>query len=291
MTLQVADDVSIRPRTPTLGATITGVDAKRPVDDPVIETIRGVLLQYKVVFLPDQHLSAEQQHAFACRLGEPYAAKRRLPDTTYSNDPGLSHLSVVSHFHSDDMFLREHPQYAVLQMLEVPEVGGDTMWADQVACYEGLSPALRGFLDDLTGVHAHPDYFKDDVVLQNRYNRGEPMTAAEVADLRASLAPNEHPLVRYLPETGRKNLWLSPRHTRSIKELLPDESEVLLQYLFKVQIRPDYVVRYRWSAGDVVIWDHRTTLHSGVDDYGPARRKGRRANIGASTPVRAPGQA
>src|ERR1700754_775762 len=214
MTLQTAA-VAIRPRTPTLGATIIGVDAKRPLDDAVIDAVRGALLQYKVVFLPDQHLNAEEQQAFARRLGEPYASKRRLPDTTYDRDPGLSHLSVVSHFHSDDMFMPEHPHYAVLQMLEVPEVGGDTMWADQVACYEGLSPALRGLLDGLTGVYAHPDYSKDDSALQQRYNRGESMNAADLAELRASLAPNQHPLVRYIPETGRKSLWLSPRHTRS----------------------------------------------------------------------------
>lgn len=290
MSLDVVSDVTVSPRTPTLGATLRGVDARVRLEESVVQAIHAALLKYKVLFLPDQHLSADEQHAFAGQLGEPYEDKRRLPTTTYEPNAGLSNLTVVSYFHSDNMFMRQHPTFAVLQMLEVPDVGGDTMWADMVAAYEGLSEPLRAMLDGLTAVHAHPDYYADNKTLQLRYGRGgeQELTLAEIEELRASLAPNEHPLVRYLPETGRKSLWLSPRHTRSIKELAPDESEALLQFLFRTQIRPEYVVRWQWTAGDVVIWDHRTTLHSGVDDYETAKRRGRRANIGSSTPLASP---
>ena len=279
--------LTITPTTPRLGATISGVDAKQPVHPDVIEQLTEAVLRYKVLFLPGQHLSRARQQAFADQFAPPF----RSPDLPASDieEEGLAGLTVVSHFHSDYMFLEEQPAFAMLQMLELPSVGGDTMWADLASSYDGLSEPIKELIDPLTAVHTHPDYLLDDDLLAQRYFRkyGARLSPDELQARRRALRPKERPLVRYLPEIGRKYYFLSPQHTTAIKELTRDESDAVLGILFKQQLRPEFVIRYRWSVGDIAFWDHRTTLHSGVNDFDGESRHAERANIGNSRPVRA----
>lgn len=279
--------IQLVPVSPRLGATVLGVDAKKDVPDVVVEQLKEALLTYKVLFLPDQHLSRAQQFEFAGRIAPPYFTAE-LPKSDIEEE-GLAALTVVSHFHSDYMFMDEQPSFAMLQLLELPPVGGDTMWADLVSSYEGLSQPIRDFIDPLTAVHIHPDYYLDEEVMNKRYYEkySTYLSDEELKARRHALRPKERPLVRVIPETGRKNYFLGPQHTASIKELSKDESRAILELLFKQQLRPEYVIRYRWSVGDIAFWDHRTTLHSGVNDFAPGLRRGERANVGNSRPLRA----
>ena len=94
-----------------------------------------------------------------------------------------------------------------------------------------------------------------------------------------------HPLVRRLPETGRAYYWASAQHTARIQGLSTDESDAILGLIFRQQLKPEFVIRWNWTLGDIAFWDHRTTLHAGVHDYGRQPRRGRRANIGSAKPV------
>jgi taurine dioxygenase len=93
-------------------------------------------------------------------------------------------------------------------------------------------------------------------------------------------------VVRRLPETGNKHYWVSAQHTTRIAGVLKDESDAILGLIFKQQLKPEFVIRWRWTVGDIAFWDHRTTLHAGVNDYDRSEsRRGRRANIGSAKPV------
>jgi taurine dioxygenase len=94
-------------------------------------------------------------------------------------------------------------------------------------------------------------------------------------------------MVRFIPETGKKNYWVCEAFTRSIDGLAADESKAILDLLFRHQLQPRYVIRWHWEKGDIAFWDHRTTLHSGIADYGSAYRHGVRATVGGGRPIAA----
>jgi taurine dioxygenase len=252
----------------------------------VVEQLKQAILEYKVLFLTGQHLDEEQHARLASYFGAPYQGSNRF-DHEYEQS-GLTDVKVVSHFHSDLMYREEQPAYAMLQMLELPSVGGDTMWADLVASYEALSEPVQALLESLYAYHVHPDYYLGDDERSRRYEAtfGRPLTASELAQQKAQLSPHIHPVVRRLPETGKKYYWVSAQHTSRIQGLSKDESDAILGLLFRQQLKPEFVIRWRWTLGDIAFWDHRTTLHAGVNDYDRSEsRRGRRANIASVKPV------
>ena len=283
---EIGGGLAVRPLTPTIGAVVEGVDARRPLSAELVHSILDALMAYKVVFFPSQHLSVAEQEAFAAHFGSPFSdpLTRRV-----EGHPGMTTVTRVDHFHSDHMHMADPPKFSMLQLNVVPDVGGDTMFADLVASYEALSPAMRRFIDGLTGIHVSRDP-SEDVAARYGAFLGRELDERDLAEIREALVPHEHPLVRVIPETGKKNYWLSRRFTRAIKELETPESDAMLQFLFAHQLRPEYVIRWRWTPGDIALWDHRTTLHAGVADYGQQERHGQRASIAGGRPVPAGGR-
>ena len=278
--------LELSPLTPSFGARVDGLNAREPLEASVVDALTDAILTYKVLFLTGQHLD-EQQHArLAACFGPPHVTSNRF-DVEYEQ-AGLTDVAVVAHFHSDLMYKPEQPQFAMLQMLELPPTGGDTMWADLAASYDALSAPVKTLLEGLSASHVHPDFYRTDEDRSARYERqfGRPLSAGELAEQKARLAPNVHPLVRVIPETGQKMYWASAQHTERLVGLSTDESDAILGLIFRQQLRPEFVIRWRWSVGDIAFWDHRTTLHAGVSDYDRTQtRHGRRANIGTTRPV------
>jgi taurine dioxygenase len=278
--------IKISPVTPSFGARVDGLNAREPLDEDVAEQLKKAILEYKVLFLTGQHLNEEQHARLAAYFGAPYEGSNRF-DHEYEQS-GLTDVKVVAHFHSDLMYREEQPAYAMLQMLELPSVGGDTMWADLTASYEALSEPMKTLLEGLYAYHVHPDYYVDDDERSRRYEAsfGRPLTVEELAEQKKQLSPHIHPVVRRLPETGKKYYWVSAQHTARIQGLSKDESDAILGLIFKQQLKPEFVIRWRWTLGDIAFWDHRTTLHAGVNDYDRSEsRRGRRANIASVKPV------
>lgn len=278
--------IKISPVTPSFGARIDGLNAREPLDEDVVEQLKKAILEYKVLFLTGQHLNDEQHARLAAFFGAPYQGSNRF-DQEYEQS-GLSDVEVVAHFHSDFMYKEEQPAYAMLQMLELPGVGGDTMWADLTASYEALSEPVKTLLEGLSAYSAHPDYYAGDEERSRRYEAsfGRPLTAGELAEQKKQYSPRLHPVVRRLPETGKKSYWVSAQHTTRIAGVSKDESDAILGLIFKQQLKPEFVIRWRWTVGDIAFWDHRTTLHAGVNDYDRSEsRRGRRANIGSVKPI------
>ena len=278
--------VKISPLTPSFGARVDGLNARDPLDEDVVDQLSKAILEYKVLFLTGQHLDEEQHARLASYFGAPFQGSNRF-DHEYEQS-GLTDVKVVSHFHSDLMYREDQPAFAMLQMLELPSLGGDTMWADLAASYEALSEPVKTLLEGLYAYHVHPDYYLGDEERSRRYEAtfGRPLTAAELAEQKKQLSPHIHPLVRRLPDTGRAYCWASAQHTTRIQGLSKDESDAVLGLIFRQQLKPEFVIRWSWTLGDIAFWDHRTTLHAGVHDYGKSQsRRGRRANIGSAKPV------
>ncbi|MCD9875667.1 TauD/TfdA dioxygenase family protein [Streptomyces guryensis] len=246
----------VRPVSGALGAEVVGVPFGR-MTEADHTAVRELLLTHLVLFFPDaEGLEPEAHKEFGRWFGEleihPFLPKL----------PGHEELVVLDSeegakadvWHTDVTFSASPPIASVLQIVECPPVGGDTMWSNQYLAYEAVSEPLRDLISGLTAVHVfeHPG--------------------------TSYRAEAEHPVVRTHPETGRKSLYVNRLFTRRITQLAPEESELLLRYLFEVSESPQRVCRYRWRAGAIAMWDNRATQHYAVNDY-MARRVGRRVTI------------
>jgi taurine dioxygenase len=226
-----------------LGAEIRGIDLGS-VDAESAQEIERLLWKHQVLFFPDQNLSNEEHVAFGQQFGE-LEGHPHLENT--QEDQRLfvlkaSRGGVADEWHSDLSFLPCPALYSILQMMECPDLGGDTLWANLYLVLEELSPPLRELCEGLSALHnAEP------------HDRPETMCI--------------HPMVRVHPETGRKALFVNEHFTRRIVELSVEESAHLLAYLYRWISRPRFHVRYRWEPGTLAMWDNRCTQHSVLNDF------------------------
>lgn len=261
---------------PTLGAVITGVDAKAPLDPETVAFVRQAFLDYKVVFFRGAHLDPAEQARFAEHFGvlveHPIQAVGEYPDFDWLLANGET--TRADNWHSDMAFLEEPPIATLLSLAERPEVGGDTLFADLEAAYLGLAEPLRRLVDELVVLH-DAENFQDWAWGPNlsEANRNQILSwaARKVA----------HPLAPIHPETGRRTLFAPTGFARKIKGLSEYESDGLLDLLHAHVTRPEYVVRWNWGPGDLAFWDNRDVLHRVSDDYGDAPRRLQRVTINA----------
>lgn len=265
----------LTPLGPLIGAEIRGVDLSLPVPAEVRREIHRALLEWKVVFFRDQSITSAQQRAFAAHWGEletnPLLASGDS-DQVVRFDKTTGSPTYENVWHVDVTFRERPAMGAVLQLREVPPVGGETMWSDMAAAYDNLPAELAARLDGLTAVHDFVPGFE-------RFT--DPAKLAAFAD---RFPPVEHPVVRVHPETGRRTLFVNTSFTTHIVGMDPDESDRLLQLLYQQAHVPEYQVRFHWGAGDVAFWDNRATQHYAVNDYYPHRRVAERVAIAGDRP-------
>ncbi|MEM1160755.1 MAG: TauD/TfdA family dioxygenase [Pseudomonadota bacterium] len=228
-----------------LGAEVHGVSLAA-ADTGDIAEIKHLLEEHMVLFFPDQHLDQAAHVAFGQNFG-PLEGHPNLKDRNDVEHPEIFRLAastggIADEWHTDLTFLPNPSLMSILNMKVAPEVGGDTMWSNLFAAYEGLSAPMQELCDGLSALHdALP------------HNRPEKMTI--------------HPLVRLDPKTGRKALYVSEHFTRRIVEMDAMESDLLLGYLTNLVKQPACTVRYRWTAGTIGMWDNRFTQHYVVNDF------------------------
>jgi len=267
---------------PAIGAEIRGVDLSQHLDAAIVAEIRDVLLEHLVVFFRGQVLTPPQQVAFAHRFGGlsyyPFVTGldqypevvevRKEPEET-TNFGGL--------WHTDTSYLEIPPLGSILYALEVPPIGGDTLFANMYMAYDALSDAMKNMLDGLYGVNsAERPSAASTRVDRIRDNPKEANTLVTTAI---------HPLVRTHPETGRKALYCSDAHTMHIDGMTVEESRPLLQYLYKVQQRPEFTCRFQWAAGSLAFWDNRAAQHNALNDYQGHRRVMHRITLAGDVPA------
>ncbi|MCU1391265.1 MAG: Taurine dioxygenase [Ilumatobacteraceae bacterium] len=284
-------ELDLTPLSGSIGTVIENIDV-RDLDDATVAAIRQVWLSRKVIFFRNQHLTPTEHIAFAARFGEPTEGHPVIPaikdhpqvfEIDYSRsrelyqsygDVSTSDRSVS--WHTDVTFVRRPPVGSILRAVVVPQSGGDTLFSDQQAAFEALSPSLRDYLRTLTAVHDGKAQFKGilDHVGEGKWE-GETFT---------DLAPVEHPVVRTHPETGAEVLFVNPGFTSHISQLSRAESNALLGFLYAHAVQDRFVVRYHWGQGDLGFWDNRATQHSVVGDFDEQHRVIQRVTLRGDEP-------
>ena len=268
------DRITVDPVTPTIGAEISGVDLRQPLDAATAADIQKALHDWRVVFFRDQHIDNDQLKAFGRAFGpltpahpiaegmddhpeiwertvEEYRQRRAKQEALpIGREPPRDYKG----WHIDITFVANPNRYSILQGVEIPPYGGDTLFTSLVAAYEGLSPPIRQLIDGLQAVHRTTGY--------------DGGSAAPRKDGR-SKGPfvSVHPLVRIHPETGEKVLFLNPGTISHIVGLKERESQALLDLLYVEATRPEYQVRFHWRPRSLVVWDNQAVAHAGPIDY------------------------
>lgn len=269
--------MNIQPMGPAIGALVTAIDLRRPLDDAALTELRQALLAHHVLFFRDQPITPRQQRDLAARFGPlhlhpVYPQHEDAPeiivlDTSNDNPPDNDN------WHTDVTFIETPPLGAILSAQVLPPSGGDTLWASGIAAYEALSAPFRALLDPL---HAEHDFLQSFPAW--RFAR-TPEEHVRWEAARDRHPPVVHPVVRTHPESGRRGLFVNEGFTSRIVELDKSESDAVLAHLRVHLARPEFAVRWRWSLGDVAFWDNRLTQHYAVADYLPHRRVMHRATI------------
>ncbi len=264
-----------RPLTPAIGAELIGIDLGADLSDTAVGEVRRALLQYKVVFFRDQAITRRQHLDFARRFG----ALEIHPATPASQDDrevlriehGPDNRGKENAWHSDVTWRAEPSLGSILRAIEIPDVGGDTLFCDMSAAFDGLGAEMKRFVSSLTAVH--------DIA---RVFAGRLGKSAE--DLHAKFPPMEHPVVRTHPETGKPLIYVNVAFTDRIVGLSKTESDALLAHLYRQAETPEYQCRFRWAPNSIAFWDNRACQHYAASDYFPARRVMERVTIAGDKP-------
>jgi taurine dioxygenase len=266
------------------GAEITGVDLTRPIEPDVVAQIRAALLQWKVIFFRDQHISQSQHVAFGQLFGQVTPAHPTLP-AVFPDHPEILRLDNQGKsgrpqrsnagWHTDVTFVPNPPMASILRGVVLPDYGGDTQWTNLVAAYNDLSPTLQTAIERLRASHQN-----------TLVAAGRDATSDVEKAFQSRVIRSVHPVVRVHPETGERALFVNPVFTTHIVDLPPRESRHLLDLLFEQLSDPAYTVRFRWQPGSIAFWDNRATAHLVPRDVPPGvRRQMERITIAGDTPV------
>ena len=265
----------------SLGAEIHGVDLKAPMEDDTFKAFETALIEHKVLVLRDQHLTTEEHVRFSRRFGDlevhPMRPQGIFPEVLLLDNDKDNPVLSTDVWHSDTSFRKNPTKYTILRCDIIPEIGGDTLWADMEAAYDGLSDTFRNMIAGLRAVHDFQNFrvlFKNTEEDRIKLHRMEDMF------------PNpSHPVVRTHPVTGRKSIYVNPQFTLRIEGLEGAESRAILDVLFAQARVPEYQFRLRWAPGTIVFWDNRSTQHYAANDYYPARRRMERTAVAGDVPV------
>ncbi len=270
------------PLTPFIGAEVSGLDLSEPIPAATLKALRATWLERKVLFFRDQKLTPDQQVAFARQFAE----VEKYPFLS-----GIEGCSLVAPilklphekinfggvWHSDTTYLECPAMGAVLYALEIPPVGGDTIWCNMAIAWETLPHYLKNQVRDLRAVNSSAKA----EISKTREDR--------MRDCRDPAAPHEfvniHPVMRTHPETGERILYVNEAHTERFDGWSEEDSAPLLQQMYLHQRKPEFQCRFRWTVGSVAIWDNRATLHYPINDYHGHRRLLHRVSLKGDRPV------
>ncbi|MBI2584873.1 MAG: TauD/TfdA family dioxygenase [Rhodospirillales bacterium] len=264
-----------------LGAEIHGLDLARDLDDDGVAFVHRALLDHLVVFFRDQTLTPAELAAFGRRFGKlaRYPFVDGLP-----GEPEVIEVKKLEHervnfggvWHSDTTYLDEPPMASMLLALEVPPVGGDTLFANMYAAFDALSDGMKKLLSGLRAVNSSD--MAD--VTRTREDR----IASNPGKAKGQVFEAAHPVVRTHPETGRKALYVNRAHTVRIEGMTADESASLLAFLYGHQTKPEFTCRFRWQVGSLAFWDNRAAQHNPINDYHGYRRRMHRITLAGDRP-------
>lgn len=269
--------LKVTPLDAPLGAEITGLDLGKIGPDEA-SALRRAFLDHHLVVLHDQQIGEADLVEFGKAFGR--IEKARLVSPLSGRDD----IMVISNIRADGKPLGQLPdgemsfhidrlhqkipcRGAALFAVEVPEKGGDTLFSNNVQAYEALDAATKTKLEGLTGVHTFT--YGATQPEQKNAERGPQAT---------------HPVVRRIPETGKKSLFLCRLMTERINGLGAAESRTLIDELCDHMEQAQFIYAHTWRVGDILVWDNRCTCHARTDFATTERRLMKRVTIGDDVP-------
>ncbi len=281
--------IDVRRLSAAAGAEVSGVDFTRPLPAPELAQLHEALAENCLLLFRGANITPQQHVSFSRQFG-PLEA-HVVSDFGLPGHPEIFVVSNVKedgklqgavyagqYWHSDLSYMRKPSLGSLLLCHEMPDLGGNTMWANLYMAYDTLSQTLQGFLCGLTAIHdyshAYDTYFAH---LKER----PPLTPQQ----RAQTPPVEHPMVRTHPVTGRKALYVNPGFTTGIVGMPREESQPILDFLFRHSTRPEFIYRHKWQVHDMIFWDNRCAMHYALADYDfSVRRHMHRTTVAGDVP-------
>jgi len=263
------------PLTGRIGAEITAVDLSQAISEDLASMLLDALARHQVIIFRDQHLTIDEQK----RLTLAFGPMMQIPYVTpLEGEPQVIRVLKEADegggvfggdWHTDFSFLEQPPAGSLLNAVETPAVGGDTLWVSQAAAWEALPEALQALLLGREAIHVGKPYgakwappLKERAGGSMTMARGDPSADQE----------RRHPAVLENPVTGRRMLFLNPTYVARLGGFSEEESRPILQAIQDHATRPEFCCRFRWSAGTLVVWDNLATQHYAVNDYQGHRR-------------------
>lgn len=268
------------------GAEISGIDASHTLGTETVAALRRALAEHCVIFLRDQQLTPEQQETFARHFGplaptpfiQPLEGHPDMMRIVREPDEKKK-LNFGGRWHSDMTFAEEPMLGTCLYARESPEVGGDTIWSNQMLAFDALSPGMRGMLERLNVMHSAKRSYGP----QGTY-ADDDLKSMRIQASEAALKEQAHPCVRTHPDTGRSILFVNWVYAIRFQDMTEEESAPLLDFLNRHSQRPEFQIRFRWRKGSLALWDNRSTQHIAVNDYAGYRRVMDRVTIAGDRP-------
>ena len=251
-------ELQVLPLSGHVGARIEVAPVGDHTSNAAYHAIRRAASEYGVVVLPGQDISTKDQVAFASMWGELiihpiYPSLPGYPEVLEVINVGKSR-TLTEIWHSDTSSLERPPAFTMLLAKQLPDYGGDTIFASQYQAFEDFTPRMKDLLEGLSATHT------------------------------SKSESNDHPVVRTHPETGRKALFVNGYFVRHFVGMTEQESRPLLDFLFAWASKPEYSYRHRWTTHDLVIWDNRAVQHYAVHDHGEAVRTLHRVMVAGEKP-------
>jgi len=250
-----------------LGAEIDGINLK-DISAKNFKVINNLLLEHKVLFLRNQHITSEEQIALAKCFGplerHVYVKGRdKYPEIVRITKGANEKHQWGETWHTDVSYNVKPTKVIVLKSIKIPPVGGDTMFSNMELAWDTLDKNIKDKIKNKKALHsslgaaAFLDNYKKMKVNGNidEYS-------------------NEHPILRIYPETGKKILFVNSMYVRKIIDMDKEESDEILSKVFAYQERLDFTCRCQWTENAVAIWDNRSVIHQGLTDFFQGRGLG-----------------
>ena len=271
---------ALRPLSPALGAEISGIDLRDPIDAALRAKLLDAWHEHLIILLRDQVLDEDAQVRFAETFGPP--AKITSGRSFSVKHPSVMLISNIRQdgkpigalpdgemqYHTDQCHQAVPAKATLLYAIEIPSHGGNTLFANAYAAYATLPDDIKARIEGRRALNA---YDKDSTQRTARYDN--------------AASSCRHPVVRTHPATGRKALYVNRLMTREIEGLSRAESDALLEKLFDHQEQQQFIYEHVWRPGDLLMWDNRCTLHARTDFPAGERRLLRRVTILGEKPV------
>jgi taurine dioxygenase len=283
-TIDVASKIEVKPLSPACGAEISGVDLSKPLSAHEVEAIKDAWGKHLVLVFRGQKVSQDDQLRFASYFGDlgsrkkaPEALRARAEGVQQDNEKVLlvTNIKVDGQpigafgdgefwFHIDSGYSARPYKYTFLYALELPSRGGNTMFSNMYKAYEAVPPALKDKLKGKTALHIH------------EYNRAKQANSS--GDI-SGIPHHAHPIFITHPDTGRKTLFVDRLMTTRIEGVSQEESDAILDQLYELGERREFIFEHVWQLGDFLMWDNRCTIHARTDFPKEERRLLRRCTV------------